>query len=178
MSTVDENKAFQVVGRLSYGASSLATAWPHGGTGLGLVGAFYLSPPTLSSSLTAEETNGAANVLQLGGDLVLGFTLKGWDNDALAALFPTTALSNSHRVVSFPAATVGVAVSTLTNVVFTPDNPNHPGVVIYKAAPIVAVNAQLFLSAYRYLEIPALMIALPDASDRLGKIGKFSELTL
>lgn len=178
MGSVDEDLAYEVSGKLAYGCSDLSSAWPHGGTGLGLVGAVYLSPPSLYSSLPAEETNAAANVLQLGGDLVMGITLRAWDSDALAALFPNTTTSGGNRIISWPATTVGVAVSTLTNVVFTPNNPDHPAVVIYKAAPLLQVNAQLYLSAYRFLEFPALLVALPDASDRFGKMGKLSVLSL
>lgn len=178
MAAADDNKAYQASGRLAYGCSSLAAAWPHGGTGLGLVGGIFLSTPSLIASLPAEETNSAVKVLSLGGDLAVTFTCRGWDNDALSVIFPNTATSNSHRVVSFPASTIGVAPTSLTNLVFTPNNPNHPGFVLYSVAPVLEVNAQLYFSAYRYLEIPALMIAMPDGSDRLGKLGKFSELSL
>lgn len=177
MASPDGDTGYLVAGKLSHGCSDLSTAWPHGGTGLGLVGAVFLSPPGLTARLAAEETNSAAEVLHLGGDLFVGLTARGWDNDALAALFGSTALSNGARLVSFPA-TAGVPVTTLTNVVFTPENPDHPGFVVYKVAPVLDLNAQLYFQAARYLEVPAVLVALPDASDRLGKLGKFSELTL
>lgn len=178
MGSVDENLAFEVSGKLAYGCSDLSTAWPHGGTGLGLVGATFLSPPSLTAYLPAEETNAAANVLHLGGDLVASFTVRAWDNDALNVMFGSTALSGSDRIVIFPASGVGSAITTLTNLVFTPNNPDHPGWVVYKAAPALELNSRLYLSAYRYLEIPAVVVALPDGSDLLGKMGVFAGLTL
>jgi hypothetical protein len=177
MGSPDPTKARLVAGKLAHTCSSLALPWPHGGVGLGLIGGIYVAPQRSWKALDQEESNSASEVLWLGGDLVVGITARGWENDALAFLFGTTALSNSHRVISWPHA-AGQPATTYTNVVFTPNNPLHPGVVVYKAAPLPDVNQDMFLSAYRYLEVPAVLIALPDGSDRLGKMGKFSELTL
>jgi hypothetical protein len=168
-------------GRLAYGCSNLATAWPHGGTGLGLVGELYVFPQARWKSLAAEETNSAVEVLWLGGDVVLSFTCMGWDNDAMAVVFPNTDQSSSQTVVKWPGSDLapGVPVSTITNLVFTPwDTTNSKGLVVYKAAVIPDLNAQLAMSAQRFLETPAVAIAIPDGSDRLGAMGKFSELTL
>lgn len=168
-------------GRLAYGCSNLSTAWPHGGTGLGTVGAVFLTPQRLWSAPIAEETNAAVEVLWLGGNVTVAFTLVGWDEDATAVIFPNTATSNSKTVVEWPGTDLaaGAPVSTITNVVFTPwDVTNGKGWVIYKAAPVPDVNAELAHTAGRFLEIPAVLIAIPDATDRLGKFGKFSELSL
>ena len=180
MGSPDTNTAYLVAGRLAYGCTSLATAWPHGGTGLGLVGSIFVFPPSASKALLAEETNSASEVLWLGGDLTVSLTANGWENDALAFLNPNSSMVSTHVVVEWPGSdvVVGAPTTTYTNVVFTPTNTEHPGLILYKVAPVPEVNQRLALSAVRWLEVPAVLVALPDASDRLGKMGRFSVLSL
>lgn len=180
MATDDPNSAIQVTGRLSYGCTDLAAEWPHGGIGLGLVGGIFLSPPRAWAALPQEETNSASEVLWLGGDLTMGFTVRGWDDDAMRVIFPGGAFSGTDWIADFPGTlTPGAPVATITNLVFTPRNQlEHPGIVIPKAAVLPDVNMQLLFSAYRYLEKPAVVIALPDANGRLGQFGKFSKLSV
>lgn len=169
-------------GRLSYGSSDLAGAWPYtGGTGLGTVGAVFLFPQRMWSALPAEETNGAVEVLWLGGNLTASLTMVGWDEAAAAALNPNTGSSNGKTILEWPGSdyVAGAPITPLTNVVFTPwDLTNGKGWVIYKAVAVPDVNSELACSAGRFLEIPAVLIATPDSTDRLGKFGKFSELSL
>jgi len=181
MAAPDQNKAYQVSGRLAYGCTDLSTDWPHGGTGLGMVGKLFVSPQRSWVALAAEETSSAAEVLWLGGDVVVGFTCHNWDNDALAKVFPNTTTSSGDTLIQWPGSTVvpGAPLTPLSNLVFTPRNEaEHPGLLIYKAVILPDVNAELFLSAYRYLEIPAVVVATPDASDRLGVMGRFSRLSV
>ncbi len=178
--TVDGDSGQFSAGRLAYGCTNLATAWPHGGTGLGLVGVCEIVPQQAYRVLTAEETGSAVEVLWLGGDVVAYFTAMGWDNDAQAVIHPNSDQSSGHTIVKWPGTdvVVGTPTTTLTNVVFTPwDTTNSRGWIIYKAAPLPD-NQRLRFSAQSFLESPAVLIALPDGSDRLGAMGKFSELTL
>jgi len=170
-------------GRLAYGCTDLSQSWPHGGTGLGLVGQVFVFPMRRWSALAQEETNSATSVIWLAGDVVVSLTQEGWDEDAMRVFNPNAETSNSKTVVSWKGPTqttpAGAPVPTITNVVFTPwDTTNGRGFVIYLAAPVPDLNAELALSAGRFLEVPCVLLALPDGSDRLGKLGKFSELTL
>jgi hypothetical protein len=168
-------------GRLAYGCTDLSTAWPHGGTGLGTVGKVFVVPQRRWKALAAEETGAAVEVLWLGGDVVVGFTMVGWDEDAAAVVNPNSSTSNGKTVVEWPGSdvVVGAPVATITNLVFTPwDQTNGKGFVVYKAAAMPDLNAELAFSAGAFLEVPAVVVAIPDGSDRLGKLGKFSELTL
>lgn len=181
MGAVDQNAAFFASGRLSFGATALGTidTWPHtGGTGLGLVGSIYIIPQRRWRGLVQEETGSASEVQWLGGDVVVGFTARQWDQDAKRFIFPNTTTVSSERVIEWPGSTIppGAAVPTFTNLVFTPRNPEHPGIIIYKAAPVPDLNAELYFSAYKHLEIPAVVVAIPDGSDRLGKMAAWSAL--
>ncbi len=44
MGTTDVSQVLRVPGRLCINPTNLATAWPHGGTGLGVVGSSVLEP--------------------------------------------------------------------------------------------------------------------------------------
>lgn len=180
MAAPDANSAFLASGQLAYGCTNLATAWPSGGTLLGLVGAVYVFPQSESKALLAEETNSAVEVLWLGGDVTVSLTANNWDNDALAFLFPNSSAVSNSTVVEWPGSDVvaGAPLTTYTNVVFRPNNTAHPGFILNKVAPVPEVNARLAMSAYRWLEVPAVLVALPDASGNVGKMGKYSVLSL
>lgn len=180
MAAADLNTAFLATGKLSYGCTNLATAYPHGGTALGLVGNLWVFTQSESKALLAEETNSAVEVLWLGGDVTISGTLNNWDNDALAFFNPNTSVVSSATVIEWPGSDVvaGAPVTTYTNVVFTPNNSAHPGVILNVAAPVPEVNAQMALSAYRWLELPFVLVGLPNASGNVGKMGKFSVLSL
>lgn len=106
MSAVDVNKGYLVTGRLSYGCTDLSQAYPHGGTGLGLVGDIYFQPPAGAIRINAEETNSTPAVLYTGGDAVLGVSLDGWDDTVaggvLSAVFPSYLQGDTRYVIEYP----------------------------------------------------------------------------
>lgn len=178
MASPDISLAVLGTGRLAYGCTDLTTAWPHGGTGLGLVGGVRILPPNVYKPLVAEETNGPDAVLYLGGALLLGCMLEAWQDDAISAVFPSSTTISGGKVVQWPGSgtQAGSSVSALSKLVFTPTNTSHPGVLIYSAAPLIEVNAELRMSAYSYLRTPVVFVALPDASSRLGAMGTIARL--
>ena len=166
-------------GRLAYGCTNLATAWPHGGTGLGLVGQVFIEPLSRWATIDQEETNSAVEVQWLGGTVIVGLTLGTPDDAALAVLNPGGSRSGSNAVVSWPGSAVpGTALTPLTNVVFTPNNrTDGRGFVIYRAAPVPAVNQQLVFNSGKFLEVPFLLIAVNDGTaTNMGKLCRFSDL--
>lgn len=167
-------------GRLSYGCTNLATAYPHGGVELGMVGGLYVSPQRLWEALPQEETNSAAEVLWLGGDVVLGGTSRDWLPAALGVIFPNTVVATGDRIIEWPGSLpAGSPAPTVTNLVFTPRNQaEHMGVIIYKACILPDVNMELRLSAYNYIEVPFVVIAQENGSGALGKMGRFARLSL
>lgn len=182
MAAPDGDTSVLSAGRLAYGCSDLSAAWPHGGTGLGLIGQVFLFPQRRWAALTFEETNSTGEVLWLGGDLTVSLTAEGWDEAAQAVLNPNTASSSGRTIVEWPGSdyTAGAPITALSNVVFTPwDTTNGKGFVIYRAVAVPDLNQALAFAAGRFLEVPAVLIAVPgDSSDRLGKLGKFSDLSL
>lgn len=182
MGSPDGDTSALSAGRLAYGCTDLSTAWPHGGTGLGLIGQIFLFPQRRWASLPFEETGATGEVIWLGGDVVVSLTAEGWDDAAQAVLNPNTASSSGRTIIEWPGSDYvpGAPISPLSNVVFTPwDTTNGKGFVLYRAVAVPDLNQALAFSAGRFLEVPAVLIAAPgDGSDRLGKLGKFSDLTL
>ncbi len=117
MASVNVNRGLLVNGKLAYGCNDLTAAWPHGGTGLGLVGSIYFQPPAGQVRLPAEEDGGTRAILYTGGDAVLGASVEGWEDSAaggaLAPLFPSHRQVNSRVVLEWPgqANTTSVTVT-------------------------------------------------------------------
>jgi hypothetical protein len=166
-------------GRLAYGCTDLTAAWPHGGTGLGLVGQVTLFPQSRWAAIDQEETNSPVGVQWLGGGLVVALTLETPDDNALSVLNPGGALSGSNATVSWPGSAVaGTLLTALTNVVFTPNNrTDGRAFVIYRAVPVPEVNQQLVWNAGKFLEVPFVLVAVNDGTGtNVGKMGRFSDL--
>lgn len=165
--------------RVAYGCTDLTTAWPHGGTGLGLVGSVQVMPPAIYRPVLREEDNGSDVVVFLGGPLIVGMRIEGWDNDALAGTHPSTTTVSGDRVIQWPGSGTqpGGQVSPLSKLVVTPDDPTKPGVIVYSAAPMIQLNEGMRLQAKSFLYVPVVFTGLPDGSGRLGAMGKFSRLS-
>jgi hypothetical protein len=165
--------------RLAYGCTDLTADYPHGGTALGLTSSVYVDPPASYRPVVREEDNAIDAVVFVGGPLIVGFRLEGWDNDALAVLFPSSTTVSGDRVLQWPGSGTqpGVAVSHLSKVVVSPFDPTKPGVILYSAAPVVQLNEGLRLQAKSFLHVPVILLATPDGSGRLGAMGKFSRLS-
>lgn len=181
MAAPDPGKAFLAGGKLSYGCTDLSTAYPHGGTALGMFGSIVLRVPSEHRLLIEEEHNAPGAVQWLGGALILGGRLRTWgDDDALAAVMPNTSSSSNGVTVQWPGSTVptGAPAAVLTNLVFTPINAEHPHLVIYKAVALPDRDASLPLTAYRYLDLPVVFVATPNAAGNYGAMGPKADLSL
>lgn len=166
-------------GRLAYGCTNLATAWPHGGTGLGLVGQVTLLPQSRWVAIDQEETNSPVAVQWLGGGVVVALTLETPDDDALAVLNPGGSLSSTKATVSWPGSAVaGTLLTPLTNVVFTPNNQTDGrAFVLYRAVPVPEVNQALVFNAGKFLEVPFVLVGVNDGTGtNVGKMCRFADL--
>lgn len=191
MASPDTTKSLMVTGQLAYGCTDLATAWPHGGTGLGLVGSLFFEPPEGVVRLVAEEDNATHALLYVGGDAVLGASLEGWDDSVaggvLGPLFPSRLEHASGRyVLEWPGSTgtgrtqllPGSTVPLLSPLVFTATNPEHPSLILYKAAPLIEASTRLRLSSVRTLSVPLLFVGTPDGTGRVAALGRLTDLSL
>jgi hypothetical protein len=172
---------FRTPGRLSYGATNLASPWPHGGTGLGIMRAKVLRPFRQSYVVRAEEFGmEPVERLELGFGWVLAAILRDYDADAVGAIFPNTSIGSSgRRVIKHPgtAGPLGSARS-VAPLVFTPDDSAAVGFIMYRALPEVDEGAELSLALSANTEIACVFTGIRDASNRVIQIGRLSDLQL
>ena len=177
----DQNKAFANGGRIAYGCTDLTAAWPHGGTGLGLVGEVAFMPPDGFYRLNRGESNSTETIVYTGGDAVLGFRVRSWHEDAadgvLAAIFQTTTTSNGKTLALWSQSDEGGEVASLGNLVFTPNRPSeHPALILWSAKLELEAMARLQLSTMKWLTVPVLAVGVPDAAKRIAAMGPLDEL--
>jgi len=179
----DTNTSLLATGRLAYECTDLSLAWPHGGTGLGLVGNVILFPPSGYVRHKDEATNSTDVIQYTGGDLIVSCVIEGWDDDAHRAIYPNTDPGVSREVIRWPGTDylpgTRVGAKALEPLVFTPRNQlEHPAFIVYSAIPTLELNAELRFSSYRFLSYPVIFVGRPDGAGRQGESGPLVELTL
>ena len=175
MSSPTALQALNNVGRLSALASGqtydFATAYPHGGTALGLVSDVRIRRTEGRQLIVAEEFGvEVVDEVYSGEAWLLSFALRGWDSDAILACFPNTDLgtTSKFRGVDYPGTTVypGTLKSTLaTKVLFTPnDTANHAAVYLPNAFAELAEDLTIALGRTEEVLIACAFRALRDGA--------------
>jgi hypothetical protein len=187
MATANVRNIIRAKGRLCYGATNLTTAFPHGGTALGLCRDMVFHFGMKTALNTAEEWGGVVSKVYYTGERpFLAAVLREMDNDAITAIFPNTTLGtvNQDRYINFVP---GVDASnnrpgydlTGKNVklVFSPIAvERHPFIIIYYAIPAVDEAAEMQLSMRDEVGIAVAFWAGVDSSDRCYRIGRRDDL--
>lgn len=183
MALPDATKIFRVPGRLCIDPTNLATAFPHGGTALGIASQIRVVTGLEEASITAEEFGGqAVDVLLMQRDFFMTTLLRQWDNDAINTLFPnTSAGASGDKVINWPGSNrSGYLLSNRTvKLCFTADRQTeHPSVIIYKAIPLPEEQEALRLTVLAELAMPAVFLGIRDGSSRVAAWGLLSDLSL
>jgi hypothetical protein len=169
------NASYLGSGRLEHGGTTFGSAFPHGGTDLGVFSRLVVEPVTYSERVVREEDNATDEVLLFGSDLVLSFRLEEWSADAIAALFPSSRLDTGDRIITWPYA--AQAAPTLTPLVFSPRNTaEHPALIVFNAEVVAAREVRNPLSATRHLTWDFLVYGTPNGSGNVGEMGLLSKL--
>ncbi len=171
-------------GRLVINPSSLTTAYPGGGTGLGIVQDLSLVLEQPYKAVLAEEFGGQAvegTIVREG--CVLGAILRSWDKDALNKLFPNTTVTSTSekRLVSSPGTIrPGEKLSDRSAVlVFWPDDTDrHPFFVMRRALPCIKESEAIALRMDQEYGIPMLFFGIQDTSGRLYAFGPKESITV
>ena len=189
MALADLPQIMQVPGRLCITPTNLALPFPHGGTALGEVHNAVVMPTQSWFTVRAEEF-GALPVETVfsGESWAFGCTLRQWDNDAMAAVFPniTTGATTKRAGVRHwldqsssqkrPGA-IGSAMGV--KLLFSPLDPDrNRAVILYRAIPRVGEALSLALAFDTRQEVPVLFVAIPDSTSRLGRIDFLRELSV
>lgn len=187
MSTPNLANLLRVPGRLSHSPTSLATAYPHGGTALGTFGEIDVLTPQPSFPIYAEEFGCVVEAIDMGSQWALDATLREVeDADALSKLLPAYAAGVSGGPtligdVNASATRAGQRIGSLLSVVllFTPDSPDdHPWVLIRRAVPVVRDGAKRALRGSAEMGLPVRWYMTPDANGKTYDHGRRRDLTL
>ena len=187
MTTPNVQNLIRVPGRLSHTPTSLATAYPHGGTALGLASVVlrFVEPTFL---VTAAEWGGAVVDLIDGGlHPVLDCEIREvTDPDALAIVFPCNAAGAAggptlSYVVDSSTHRAGRRLGdTLSRVlVFTPDNADeHPWIILRRAVPALRESVELAMRANTTATLRVLWYATADSNKKAFDWGRRRDLVL
>ena len=184
MATADSSNLIYVPGRLVKPPTDLSAAFPYGGTALGSAAEIIFQPNLETHEIRAEEFGGEIIERLYGTETaLLGALMRGYDDDALAAIFQDTAAGGKTgaRVVSFPGSTrAGSLGSALSfKLFFAPlDEEHHPALLIYKAIPLIEASARLRFSAGEEWGYPVMFQGIRDGSSRVYAMGRMEDLTL
>lgn len=184
MAERDLTKALRNRGRICINPTDLATAYPHGGTDLGLVRACAVRFGHVYSLIKAEEWGIEVVEGIDGGEAVaLATILRGADDNAINTVHANTTLGavSGHRVIQGPGNNrAGHLLSSRSVVLcFSPDDlDNHEMVLLYKALPMLDEAAELALSTSEDLETSAVFVGIRDGSSRVYKVGHRKDLSL
>ena len=184
MSAQNVRDALKVPGRLIINPSDLTIAFPHGGTELGLVRGIRVAPGSAYQDMTFEEFGGEiVDKLWTGDAWALAAILESFDADAISTIFQNTSVDpdSDERVIEHPGTVkAGTFMSTRSVVLLlSPDDlENHPGVLFYRAIPMLDETAEITLRLADPLNIAVMFAAIRDTSARVVKVGQVKGLTL
>ena len=178
MAVADVTKVFRVPGKLAINPTDLTTAFPHGGTALGVATRVRIERTEPRTMVRAEEFGQeVVEVIRGGVTVVVGCMMRQWDSDVLSTIFPDT---SGTTVNGLPATTRAGSLMSADSIklLYAAENPDNPSILIYKAIPLIQETAELRFGVVNELTIPTLWLALRDASNRTYSIGKIGDLTL
>ena len=187
MATPDISKLLRIPGRLSHTPTSLASAYPHGGTAIGTVGSVDFRLNAAPFEVTAQEWSGAViDLIETTPRPVFDFTLREvLDIAALAAMFPCYVVgAQGGPILKFNVAgavrggfKIGASLSFV--VVFTPDSPDdHPFLILRRAVPAIQESAVLAFRGSQEVGIPLRFYATPNSTKDVFDFGLRRDLTL
>ena len=180
MGDLNENLSYRVPSRLCVGPTDLSLPFPHGGTALGIIHSLELRFITRYDEVKAFEYGGEVVVgVDCGFYGILGTLLKQCEDDALATIFPYTAIGVSgHRVVEHPGETEGkLASNRAITLLVSPYNPDHPGILLPQAIPLLELPATLKFAVIEQLAVPAFFRAQRGSgAGSAVKVGRLEDL--
>ncbi len=187
MATPNPRDVLRVPGRLSASPTDLTTAYPHGGTALGVVKHIVFRPNAQyveGMIVTAEEYGGEmVEALQGPEGAVLGAVLSSWDDDAVAQIFPNSATGATTGNVFTTAPGSNRAGSLLSGravpIMFTPlDEENLPSLILYRAVPSIEESAALSLTLGDEFGLGLIFAGIRNTSGNLWTMGLKRDISL
>lgn len=161
----------------------LATStYPHGGVEIGRANMVILRPLGQSYAVEHEDTGEVGDIIEAGQRWVLTMFLRGWDDEAVAALLSrghSVGEQTQHAVFSVPGShQAGTSeIQHAVSLLFVPDDlVNVPALMCYRAVPDWQDGAELAFRRGAEVGIPMAFECVRDDSGRILQIGRLHDL--
>jgi len=183
MSQANPRNVLKIKGSFVKDPTDLTIAFPHGGTALGLAKEIVWEPNIEHFDIIAEEFGGeVTESIALGHVPIIGAVLRGFDNDAISALFPHSSVGASgFQKIEYPGtlrAGRGQADNSF-KLLFSPkDTERHNFIIFYNAIPMPDIAASMQLSIDIEFGIAVMFKGIRDGTSRVYAIGRKGDLTL
>ena len=185
MAQPDPNRVLRVPGKFSINPTDLdlTGAYPHGGTALGLKKIAKFIPNVqyhlvITESLGVQPTEGYL----VGEAHVIGTVLREFELDAITTIFHNTSVGavSGEPIIESPGSfEPGNLLSTRSVVlVFTPEDREHPGLIMRRALPMVDEAAEMNLAKNEPMEFSTIWTGIPDVNGKVTETGLLEDIVL
>lgn len=185
MASGDVARILRAPGKIVVGPTNLSTAFPYGGTLIGLSRLCVLKPLGTNLRVVAEGLGGEpTDVLHSQNEYVFSCFLRGWDDDAVRFFWPDNyevGAVSGHALQTIPGTLMAGAsmLSHALKVLYVPDDVVHvPSLLIYSGIPDWSDSAEMALQRREELGLPVAMDCIRDATGRILQLGMLADLTL
>ena len=184
MSLPNVQNALRNKGNFCFNPTDLSLAYPHGGTGLGLINKVVVKPMKTNYMIRAEEFgNEVTDVIDGGQSWLITATLRSFDDNAISKIFPNTSIGSKSktRVINHSGAVrAGSLISSRSIVlIFSPEDiQRNPMVIFYKALPLIDETSEFNFNLDTEFALGVQFVAIRDNSERVEAIGKRDDLSL
>lgn len=173
MSAPLARNVLRVPGRLVKNPTDLSSAYPYGGTELGVVRDIEFTPGIGTEHLMAEEFKTSVGTIVTGHNAVLACVLRSWDNDMLAAVLPNVQTDAFGEVgvlgrVGDGFNRAGYDMETQAfKLLFAPfAEEQHRFILLHNAVPLIEESQRMRLVLSEEFGLPLMFYASPDSQKR------------
>lgn len=185
MTTYNPRDISKFPGKLCVNPTDLALAFPHGGTGLGVVRNIMFRPEIKYEDVIAEEYGERVESFAVSQGCILVATLQSWDAEVLRNIFWNTelgAVSGRRKIKEGASATnrAGFRLSDRSVVLlFSPDDTDRaPMLLMRRALPYAQESAEAAFALNSDIAIPVGFSGIRDADGDLYEWAMRKDITL
>lgn len=175
-------RVIRAPGRLVVNPTDLTTSYPYGGTEVGLTKTVAVKPLGDPYRVMSEGRGEITDYLEGDTRWVVGFYLRGFDDDALLLLHPDFAEVGEitgHTSFRVPARGVpgASALPRARKLLYVPDDPiNVPAVAIFRGIPDFDNGAEISFQRKQEFGMAMAVECLRDSANRILEIGRLADM--
>jgi len=178
----DPTKSLRVPARVCATPTNLGIAFPHGGADLGHVANIIFLPNLQAREVDAEEFGGTAVEWIVAGERpLLALNVRGFTDAMVTRVFRETFTGGGgDEGIRYNTTRGGdlISAQAFKLLVSPRDTINHPGLIIYRACPIIEETAEVPLGTRREIGLRVFFHAIKDATKGHYEIQKLADMTL